>query len=74
MFERATNYINSERVISAVSKWGKEEKFNVIQGDILMDIFHEMKKDKEVDLSTWKSINKQVCNVLNPLIREALFK
>jgi Rnl2 family RNA ligase len=74
VFDRAANYINSERVMSAVSKLGKEEKFNIIQGEILRDILAEMNKDTEVDLSTWKSINKQVGNVLNPLIRESLFK
>lgn len=74
VFERATRYINNERIMSAVSKLGKEEKFNIIQGEILKDILNEMLKDGSVDESTWKSVNKQVGNILNPLIREVLFK
>lgn len=74
VFEHCSQYINSERVASAVSKLGKQEKFNVVRDEVLRDVFAEMSKDKTVDESTWKSINKQVGDILNPLIREALFK
>lgn len=73
VYNIATSYINEERVNSAISKLGESPNFGIIQNEVLNDIYKEILKDINVDESTWKSINKQVCNILSPIIRKIMF-
>ena len=69
----AASYVNQERVESAISKYGEDVKFPTVLGEVLKDIHGELLKDEEVDISTWNSINKQVCSLISPIIRAKLF-
>lgn len=74
LLDAVSPHINVERVRSAISKHGKEAKFQTILGEVMEDLYSEVHKDiGQIDGSTWRSISKQTTGAVAVLIRAELF-